>query len=95
MILDPDDPNVRAATFGKIVEDFFAGPIGEYLIEQAERDLEEATQALKIVDAEDPKLIRKFQNDAHVASKILQWIADAVLKGHMAITNLQEDIDGD
>lgn len=94
-MLDPQDPNVQSATFGRMVEDFFSSPIGEYFIEQAEKELEVAVEALKIVDAEDPKLIRKYQNDAHVASKLLAWIADAILKGHMAITNLQEELNGD
>ena len=32
MRLDPEDPKVRWATFGRQVEDFLTGDIGDYLL---------------------------------------------------------------
>lgn len=95
MAIDPEDPDLETATFGRMVEDFLAGPIGSYLIELAKEEEEKAMKALRIADPEDSKLIRKFQNDAYVAGRIIEWIADAVNKGDQALKHLQEQYNGD
>lgn len=92
--LDPDDPIVRMATLGRIVEDFMAGPIGVHLQERASQEEYEALEKLKTVDPEDPALIRKYQNKALIAGKVMEWIQDAIHQGQMCLDKLKEDIDG-
>lgn len=93
-MLDPDDPMVRMATYGKIVEDFLRGPIGTYFVERAKTEEEEALGKLKTVDADHSSLIRKYQQEAQVASKVIEWLADAIHQGHMALETLKEEEDG-
>ena len=53
MSLDPDDPKVRWAAFGKQVEYFLQSDIGAYLVKRAKQEGDEATEGLKRVDAFD------------------------------------------
>lgn len=94
-MLDPDDPNVRQATLGRIVEDFLATPVGAYIEDKARREEIEALEALRTVDAEDPKLVRQFQNQALVAGKIIEWLATAIHEGEMSLQTLKDEYDGD
>jgi hypothetical protein len=83
------------ATFGKIVEDFLDSPIGQYLESHAKEEEIEALDALRTADAEEPKEIRKWQNQALVAHKILEWLAIAIHEGDMAMNKLKDEHDGD
>ena len=47
-MLDPQDPRVEWATFGRMVEDFVKGPIGGYLIKKAQAQTDEAVEKLKV-----------------------------------------------
>ena len=89
--LDPDDPVVRSATLGRVVEDFMDGPIGTLLEEKAKAEELDAVTKLITVDPEDPKEIRRLQNQALVAGKILEWLAETVQQGHMALDKLKDD----
>lgn len=89
--LDPDDPVVRSATLGKVVEDFMDGPIGKLIVDRAKEEELDAVTKLVKVDAEDPKEIRRLQNQALVAGKILEWLAEAVQSGHMALEKLKDE----
>lgn len=91
MQLDPEDPLVQAATLGKLVDDFMSGPIGRYVIDLAKEEELAAVNNLRTVDAEDPKLVRKYQNDALVAGKVIEWLTLAVHQGNMAMDKLKED----
>lgn len=93
-MLDPDDPLVRMATLGRIVEDFMAGPIGTLLQEKATAEEYEALEKLRTVDPEDPAMIRKYQNQALVAGKVMEWLQDTIHQGQMCLDKLKEDIDG-
>lgn len=94
-MLDPDDPNVRQATLGTIIENFLATPVGAYLEAKARNEEVEALEALRTVDAEDPKEVRKFQNQALVAGKIIEWLAIAIHEGEMSLQTLKDEYDGD
>lgn len=93
-MLDPEDVNVRAATFGRIVEDFQSSPVGSYLIERAERESLQATEALKKVDASKMDDVRAIQLKARVADSIIIWLAEAILVGHSALEQLKEEENG-
>ena len=44
--LDPNDPTVRQAVFGRQVEDFLSTEIGQFLIQRAVTQEEEAIEEL-------------------------------------------------
>jgi hypothetical protein len=90
-MLDPEDPVVRWATFGKLVEDFLSGPIGAHLVSKAQGEIDEAVEKLKHVDPEDAKSIRALQNRAHVAESIVGWLGDVIHEGLGALAALKED----
>lgn len=93
MHLNPDDVNVRAATFGRIVEDFKSSPVGRYLIDRAEIQLSKSLDGLKDVDASDEGAVRKLQLDARVAYTIIEWLGNAIFEGRSALDQLREDFD--
>lgn len=90
-MLDPDDPVVRWATFGRQVEEFLAGPIGSHLVRKAQAEIDDAVEKLKQVDPEDVRTIRTLQNKAHVAESIVGWLGDVIHEGQGALEALKED----
>lgn len=93
-MLDPGDPRVEWATFGRVVEDFLRGPIGSYLIEKARTQSDAAVEKLKVASAEDPVGIRALQAEIQVADSIIRWLGEAVNEGQMALSHLEEEHDG-
>lgn len=93
-MLDPEDPLVRWATFGRQVEDFLNGHIGQYLVDKARRQSQEALDKLKVTDPEDAKTIRALQNQVQVADSILGWLGDVIHEGQTALEALKEGHDG-
>ncbi len=89
-MIDEENPTVRLGVFGKQVEMFLESEIGEYLRACAAKDIDEATEALKAVDPEDPKAIRALQFKVRVASAVIGWIADAIESGKQAVESLRE-----
>lgn len=90
-MLNPDDPMVRTATFGRIVQDFIDGPIGTYIQSRAQDEELEAVKQLITVDADDFRTIRKWQIQAQVAGKIIEWLMDAIQAGNNALDTLKEE----
>lgn len=90
-MLDPDDINVRAATFGRIVEDFKCSPVGSYMVERAERESLQAKESLKNVDASKSDDVRALQLKARVADRVIEWLEEAILVGHSALEQLKEE----
>jgi len=76
--------------FGLDVQQFMDTRIGKYLQDRANSDIETALEALKTVDPEDPKAIRKLQNDVAVASNVLDWLGQAVTEGEQAERQFNE-----
>lgn len=91
MILDPEDVNVRAATLGRIVEDFKSSPVGSYIVERAIRQGMAASEKLKHVDAANVDQVRTLQLEARVADSIITWLEEAIRVGHSALDQLRED----
>ena len=83
---EQDDMQTIRATvaFGLDVEAFMRSPIGRYLTQRANTDRDTAMEALKDADAEDPKAIRKLQNDVRCAGNFLIWLGEAVTEGENA-----------
>ena len=92
MSLDPDDPKVRWATFGKQVEYFLQSDIGSYLVKRAKQDGDEAIEELKKVDAFDGQKVASLQLKARVADAVIVWLGDAIAAGESATEQLKEDL---
>lgn len=92
--LDPEDPKVRLAMFGKQVEHFLDTGIGRYLIERASKQSEAAVESLKQVDPTDMKAVMKAQLEVRVADSIIVWLGDAVADGQQATEILKQEDQG-
>jgi len=87
--LNPADPNVRLAQFGRQVELFLEGDIGSFLLERAESQIEEAVRELKKTDPYNGKAIQTLQNRIEVAESIAQWLGETIQQGHQAMEELK------
>ena len=70
--------------FGLDCKQWMDSPLGQYLTHKANTELQAALEALGNVDPEDPKAIRKLQNDKAVAERFLEWMGEAVTEGENA-----------
>lgn len=91
MPLNPSDPVVEAAVFGQEVENFLNTRIGAYLLRKAQDQASEAIEELAVVDAEDPKAIRKLQNKISVSDQFIGWLREAIMMGEQATDALREE----
>jgi hypothetical protein len=89
--LNPSDPVVEAAVFGQEVENFLNTRIGAYLLRKAQDQASEAIEELAVVDAEDPKAIRKLQNKISVSDQFIGWLREAIMMGEQATDALREE----
>ncbi len=92
--LNPEDPTVRWAAFGRQVELFLDSDIGKYLVKKAQAQSAQAMEELVVADPNDPKLIASIQNRIKVADSIIEWLGDAIAEGHSAIQILKEEHNG-
>lgn len=89
------DPKWETAVFGREVQAFIdTDRIGQYLIDQAKRDLATAHEKLLDVDPSDSKTIAALQLDARVANRVRGWLAAAIQNGQDAETLIQQERDG-
>ena len=91
MNLDPNDPLVRTAVFGRQVEDFFESDIGKFLVEKSDLQRDMAIDALKRVAPWRRRRIQQLQNQIAVAEWFQQWLADAVMDGQQAMRVIEGD----
>jgi hypothetical protein len=90
MPLDPEDPVVRSATFGRQVEMFLESDIGVYLVQRADEQAETALRELVVADPAKPDEIRAIQNRVKVADSVVSWLRDAIQEGAQAKGELSE-----
>lgn len=84
------NPLLKAVDLGFQAEAFLQSDIGRYLVSRAEAQTEEAVEALKQTDPEDPKTIRALQNTIAVAESVQYWLADVIQQGENAQQQLHE-----
>jgi len=89
MTLNPDEPTVRWAAFGRQIELFLDGDIGRFLVEKAKVQIEDATAKLVVADPYNSQEIQKLQNRVKVAESIIEWLAEAIAAGHSALEELR------
>lgn len=91
MHLDPEDENVKAASLGKMAEDFLSGPIGEYLVARAKEEIDEGLRALRTVNPNDADKVRAAQNAVAVPERSLAWIGQIIDRGQAAMQILRDE----
>ena len=89
MALDPEEPTVRWAQFGRQVELFLESDIGDYLVKRARTEIEEATAKLVATDPFKPEEIIAHQHRIKVAESIIEWLGEAIAAGHSALEELR------
>jgi len=89
--LDPDDPVVRTATFGRQVEDFLGSDIGKYLVGRAEQEADEAMEKLKCVAPWRRTRIRDLQAQIWRAESFQRWLGNAIVEGQQALGMLEDN----
>lgn len=88
------DPRLEIAVLGRDVERFIEeDPIGQYLVRQAQIDLEEAKSALLTVEATNADEIRRIQFKAHVAEAVRGYLGAAIQNGRDAQMLIQQERD--
>ena len=94
-MIDPDDPLVRTAVFGKMVEDFLQSEIGAYLLQNALEEEETHTKAL-VNNAASWDLTQRVECQGKIwrAQQFRQWLAEAVNAGEQALNLGQEEQNG-
>ena len=92
-MLNPEDPVVRVAIFGRQVEDFVNSDIGIFMTKRADDEINECLEELKRISADWPwgrRKIARLQNRIAVAERVIHWLAEAITEGHQAL-NIIED----
>jgi hypothetical protein len=94
-LIDPDEPLVRTAVFGKQVEDFLTSDIGDYLLQKAKHDERDAIEDLIVaVGLLDERQIREIRARIYWARNFVQWLGEAVDMGHQSLEMLKEEDNG-
>lgn len=87
--LDPEEPTVAIAVFGKQVEDFLQSEIGDYLLKYAVQEEQEGIEALiGVKEGADADAAR---SRIWRARSFQAWLGHAVEAGLQAIQLMKED----
>jgi len=87
--LDPEEPTVAIAVFGKQVEDFLQSEIGDYLLKYAVQEEQEGIEAL--VGAREGPAADVARSQIWRARSFQAWLGHAVEAGLQAIQLMKED----
>jgi hypothetical protein len=74
----------RQIALGQMASDFLNSELGEFCIDMAEFEKEQAFAGLSNVDPEDSKEIRRLQNIIARHDDFSQWIRDLIETGNLA-----------
>ena len=92
-MLNPEDPVVRTAVFGRQVEDFVNSDIGRHITRRADDEISECLDELKRISPDWPwgrRKIARLQSRIATAERVMHWLAEAITEGHQAM-NIIED----
>lgn len=79
------------AIIGRDAEDFIQSDLGQFMIGCAEQETQEALEQLKRVLPWRSRKITELQNKIWRAESFQSWLAELVIKGKQATTQLEED----
>jgi hypothetical protein len=95
MPLNLSDPLVETAVFGRQVEDFLESPIGDYLVQCARNEIEQAARDLTIEMKKpgpvDPAVVERCQRRIQIAEAVRNWLGYAVEAGIVALEQIVEE----
>lgn len=89
--LDPNDPVVRTAVLGKVVEDFLVSDVGKILTTRAKAEVDKSTEELKTISPLRIFRVMKLQHRIEVWEGFQQELAEAIMNGESATELLEED----
>jgi hypothetical protein len=89
MSIDPDDPKVRWAMFGRQVEHFLESDVGRFLVNRAKDETEAALEEFKDADPFNGPAMAKIQARAKLSDSIVVWLGDAIAAGENATEQLK------
>ena len=92
-MLDPDDPTVRTAVFGKQMEEFLLTEIGDYLLKRAAEQYQAGVEELKKASPYSPIDVQTAQNKIRVTESILNFIEEAIKAGGQSTQILEQEHD--
>ena len=95
-MLNPNDPVVRTAVFGRQVEEFVNSDIGRHIAKRADDEINDCLEELKRISPDWPwgrRKIARLQNRIATAERVMNWLAEAITEGHQAM-NIIEDKNG-
>jgi CII-binding regulator of phage lambda lysogenization HflD len=91
-MLNPEDPLVRTAVFGKEVERFLHSDVGSYLLQRAKEQSDSNVEKLKTTPPTHWEAIMVLQMKINEADHIIDWLGDAIRAGLQATEQLKEDL---
>lgn len=81
----------ETAKLGIEISTWFRSPIGKFVLEKAEREVEEAQSILLDLKSTDSEAIQEQQTIASQARLAIIWLNTAISDGEIAERNLQEE----
>jgi hypothetical protein len=90
MSLDPDDPTVRTAVEGQVVEDWLSTVQGRAIADSARTEIEEAVEELKTVWPLRIFKVMQLQERIRQCERFQKALADKVIDGNQAMQAIQE-----
>lgn len=78
------------AMIGKDAEEFLASDIGRYVLGRAEQEESDAVEMLARVSPWRRSRITQLQNEIWRARAFKGWLAELVITGHQALSQLEE-----
>ena len=79
--LDPEDPTVRTAVFGLLVQEWIGTPVGEFVMNRVKSRLQRLELDLKKVDPEKPMAVARIQAEIGHWEQFAGWLGDAMQAG--------------
>lgn len=88
--LDPEDPVVRTAVTGKVVEDFLTSEVGRLIATYAQEQVDISTEKLKVVSPLRLFAVSRLQLEISLWEGLLTKLANVVTDGLSATKLLEE-----
>jgi hypothetical protein len=79
--LDPDDPVVRTAVMGKMVEDFLTSEVGKMIAGYAQAQVDISTDKLKVVSPLRLFTVSRLQLEIGLWEGLMTKLADVITDG--------------